>query len=111
MYKSKLNSEEKQVLKQIMQDLKRGYVFGNDRTWDHYSNRPLPYPYFDVALRIGSGRSGLLLRWHHFGSSANACTMRDLEWVITEIFQLTPSQFLDSYIRSDASSINVGVTA
>ena len=36
--------------------------------------------------------------WYHFGSSANRISEENLSWILTEIFKLTPEEFLFKYI-------------
>lgn len=102
-----MTKAEKEVLRNIMDDLKAGFSFGKDKTWDYYNNRPFPYPYFDDRLYIfrSSYNGKKYIGWCHYGSSANAVTLRDLEWIITVIFKTTPSEFLKEYIRNDKSTI------
>lgn len=98
-----MSSENNTVLRLIMDDLKSGYSYGRDFTFDHYNNKPLRYPYFDAVLRLSP--DGRLIRWQHFGSSANKCTLKDLNWIITEIFKTTPVDFIREYIRNDKSGV------
>ena len=97
-----MSTNEKEILRGIMHDLKSGFTFGKDHTWDYYNSRPMRFPYFSSVLYVTpSGNIG----YTHFGSSAIKPTMRDLEWLITVIFNTTPSGFLREYIRNDESKI------
>lgn len=40
------------------------------------------------------------IRWRHAGSSANKSTLRDLKWILSEIFEMTPEEFLFKYTTS-----------
>lgn len=98
-----MSKKEREVLRDIMRDLKDGYSFGKDCTWSYYRNAPLDYPYFGTALFLSADRK--YIHWQHFGSSANKATLKDLLWIITVIFETTPSGFLREYIRCDESVI------
>lgn len=37
------------------------------------------------------------IAWRHYGQSANPNTLRDLKWVITNIFDTTPDKFVKKY--------------
>ena len=37
------------------------------------------------------------IRWCHYGSSANKTNLKNLNWILTEIFKTTPEQFLYDY--------------
>lgn len=37
------------------------------------------------------------IRWRNYGSSANKNTKKDLKWILTEIFKITPEEFLAKY--------------
>jgi len=101
-----MTKENNAALHKIMEDLKAGYSYGTDRIWNYYNNEPYRFPYFDTRLSIGYGHNlKKYIFWTHFGSSANPVTLRDLEWIITVIFRLSPVEFLQEYIRNDASKI------
>lgn len=40
---------------------------------------------------------GQFIYWTHYGSSANKASLENLKWILQEIFQLTPEQFLFNY--------------
>ena len=97
-----MNKTESETLREIMDSLKHGYSYGYDFVWDHYNNKPMPYPFFNAVLyRTARGSIG----WTHYGSSANPCTLRDLRWIIEIIFQTTPTHFLEKFIRNDNSKL------
>lgn len=35
--------------------------------------------------------------WIHYGSSANNANKKELEWIITTIFHMTPEKFVETY--------------
>ena len=101
-----MDKQNNAVLRQIMDDLKSGYTYGKDYTFDYYHNCPYRFPFFKTCLSVGYGRDFKQhIYWEHYGSSANKCTLKDLEWIITAIFQTTPVDFPRQYIRSDQSKI------
>lgn len=97
-----MSKNEYAVLRNIMHDLKDGYVFGKDYTWDYYDNKPYRYPFFGSALYLTPAKN---IGYTHYGSSATKLTLKNLEWIITVIFEMTPSAFLREYIRNDKSTI------
>ena len=86
--------KEKQILKEIMANLKAGHAYGTD-----YPD--MRYPYFRENLYIARG----YIQWQHYGSSANRITLADLEWVITVIFGMLPSEFVNEFILDTDSKI------
>lgn len=86
---------------QIMRCLKAGKAFGLDRTWDFYENCPLDHPYFNAVLWYDDVMN--LIRWSHFGSSANKCTIHDLDWIIKTIFETSAGAFLCEYTLEENS--------
>lgn len=97
-----MSKNEKEILRGIMSDLKAGFTFGKDYTWDYYNNKPYRFPFFSSALYITPSKN---IGWTNYGSSANKCNLSELEWIITVIFKTTPSGFLREYIRNDKSTI------
>ena len=41
--------------------------------------------------------TGEYIRWRNYGSSANKNTKKDLRWILTEIFKMTPEEFMEKY--------------
>ena len=37
------------------------------------------------------------IRWTHYGSSANKNTIKDLAWILSEIFKMTAEEFMVKY--------------
>jgi hypothetical protein len=97
-----MTTKEKEILRGIMEDLKAGYSFGKDYTYDYYHGEPLRYPYYGEALYITPCGS---IGWTNYGSSANKCNLKELAWIISVIFKTTPSGFLLEYIRNDQSKV------
>lgn len=94
--------KENEILRDILRDVLTGYRYGKDRAWDYYDNKPFRYPYFESALYLTpAGNIG----YSHFGSSAIKPTTKNLEWLITVIFDTTPSEFIREYIRNDKSTL------
>lgn len=88
-----MKRNDKEILRDILRDVKNGYSYGKDYTY-------VPYPYFGAALYLTPfGNVG----YTHYGSSAIKPTLKDLEWLITTIFRTTPEGFLRDYIRNDQS--------
>lgn len=92
-----------EALNRIFDNLQNGAVYGHDRiTWrDDYPEKAIAgKPMFTTALYKDSVKP--LFHWRHYGSSANKATKKDLLWVITQIFDLTPEQFEQKYITRTA---------
>lgn len=53
--------------------------------------------YFWIVMSIGYGNGGKFIFWNHYGSSANRVSKKNLSWIITEIFRMTPEEFLFKY--------------
>ena len=72
---------EKAAFEKIYADLKAGYSYGFDFTWNHYNNKPMRYPFFDTVIFYDPIKN--LFRWTHYGSSANKATKKELKWLIS----------------------------
>lgn len=68
-----MSKNEYAVLRNIMHDLKDGYVFGKDYTWDYYENKPYRYPFFGSALYLTPSKN---IGYTHYGSSATKLTLK-----------------------------------
>lgn len=54
---------------------------------------------FWEVMSVGTSNSGkTIIRWTHYGSSANKCTHKDLAWILKEIFGMTSAEFLAEYM-------------
>ena len=93
-----MDKKNKAALRFIYRNLKHGIRYGKYNFYDYYNCRPFPFPYFCVNL----ARRGNLLSWTHYGSSAEKFTLKDLEWIITVIFNTSPIDFLRDYTAENA---------
>lgn len=75
-------------LNQIFYSLKNGQKYG----CFIYNVR---FPYYHTVLSYDPIKK--LFFWTHYGSSANKATKYDLNWIVREIFGLTPKEFLLKY--------------
>lgn len=80
----------------LYNNLVHGEKYGKFVYWNYYHNRPMLYPYFDNVLYTDNDKS--FIHWSHYGSSANKCSIRRLQWILTNIFHLSAKEFLDKYI-------------
>ena len=97
------------ALTRIFDNLTAGAVYGHDRlSWrDDYPEKAIAgKPMFTTALYKDSFKP--LFHWHNYGSSANKATMKDLLWIITQIFDCTPEQFERRYITRTAFQMKYG---
>lgn len=74
------------ALKQIYNNINAGKKYG-------YMMNNVKYPFFDVVLSANQQ----YIYWRHFGSSANKNTVEDLEWILENIFKLSPEKFIEKY--------------
>ena len=57
-------------------------------------NVKFPYDHKVLYLTLGG-----YIGWSHYGSSACRMNLRDLNWTIRNIFEMTPAEFLKTYIE------------
>lgn len=81
------SEENESSLRRIMEHIRNGGSYA-----ERVENVRYPYDH-KVLYRTLYGNIG----WCHFGSSANPMTLRDLNWVICVIFEMTPAEFLSRY--------------
>lgn len=79
------------ALKLIYRRLLNGDVFGK------IEKHRLGETYFWESLSIGSGIGGKYIYYNHYGSSATRVSLQNLKWILSEIFNVTPEQFLFEY--------------
>lgn len=95
----KKRTNQQECLKKIMEILKQGEVFGyfmNFRKEDYHNPYHLPGGYMEnIVLRMDDE----YIWWYHFGSSANTISLKNLKFIITVIFHLKPSEFLEKYVH------------
>lgn len=75
------------MLNQIFNEINNGKVFG-------YMMNNVKYPFFNPVLYLTNGG---FIGWTNFGSSANKNTIKDLEWILDNIFCMTADEFLSTY--------------
>ena len=66
----------------------------NDRMIYGQSVTNVRFPYFGWNLYLTNGG---YIGWTHCGSSAGQNTLRDLNFIIREIFRVTPEEFCKNY--------------
>ena len=91
-----MDKKNKYALRKIMHNLKQGRNYGYFMFWNYYHDCPMRFPMF--MWNLGYDKYAHVIRWRNAGSSANKATLKDLEWIITVIFETTPIQFLHDYI-------------
>ena len=94
---------DKAALTRIFDNLMAGAVYGHDRlSWrDDFPEKAIAgKPMFTTALYKHYRKP--IFCWSHYGSSANKATKKDLLWIITQVFDLTPEQFEQKYITRTA---------
>ena len=87
------------ALKAIYNNINAGKCYGYDVTGY------VKYPYFNDVLYIRESYGKKYIVWHHAGESENKNTLSDLKWIITVIFKMTPTEFIQRYITDDDSQI------
>ena len=84
-----VSKENARCLRQIMEHLRSGGSYAQFIAGDG-----ILYPYWHKVLyQTANG----FLGWNHYGSSACRANLRDLNWIIRQIFKMTPTEFTDSY--------------
>lgn len=81
------------ILRGIACDLKAGHEFG-------YHSKVLGHFEHVLWCDYGGGRDRperLLWFWSHYGRSANPANLKELAWLIREIFETTPCEFRKAY--------------
>lgn len=81
--------KNEQSLRQIMEHLRSGGSYAQFITGDG-----IRYPYWHKVLYQAANG---FLGWSHFGSSACRMNLRDLNWTIRTIFEMSPTAFLMVY--------------
>ena len=74
------------ALKEIDNNINNGKKYG-------YMMKNVKYPFFDTVLSANKQ----YIYWQRFGSSANKNTVKDLEWILENIFELSPEKFIEKY--------------
>ena len=72
----------------LLENMRRGLKFGKLEEYRDGTKT------ISTRLQVKNG----LIYWCNFGSSANAATARDMEFVITRIFKTTLDEFIRSFI-------------
>ena len=88
--------QNKEALRQIMARLKAGDAYGfvfNYRP-DHPDRPRIKEGFWNCLFKHPYKN---LICWNNFGSSAEKCTMKDLNWIIRKMFGITPYIFLHNY--------------
>ena len=77
-------------------------IHHNQSYGEHVKN--VTYPYFSDSLYViykkdehGYYTGESYIGWSHYGSSANSDTIDALEWVLENIFKLSPKEFEKRY--------------
>ena len=85
---------QREALSTIHAALLSGEQFGTvHRFRDDHPDGPRPYfspELYKIPLKPFFG-------WTHYGSSANKATKAELNWIIRQIFNITPAEFLNRY--------------
>ena len=90
---------QREALNAIHAALMSGEQFGTVHRFraDHPDG---PRPYFSPALYKIPFKP--FFGWTHYGSSANQATKTALNWIIRQIFDTTPTEFLSRYTTRSA---------
>lgn len=75
-------------LKEIKNNLMLGKGYGKQ-----YNN--VKYPYFHYNLYLSEDYKYIM--WSNYGSSAVRNNLKALYWLITTIFEMTPTEFIQAY--------------
>jgi len=86
--------EYSKELRELADELKSGVrycelmpkVFVHEEIW-----RPV------LSYGYGNNGGGPYWFWNNFGSSAETATLKNLDWLLKTIFELTPAEFMKKY--------------
>lgn len=91
-----MNKTERIALQTIYETINDGGMYG-------YDILDISRPYFHIVLCTMYSKGKKYIWWRHAGQSANKNTLKELEWVITTIFKMTPTEFIGKYITGNES--------
>ena len=83
--------------KEALQEIRKNLLDG--KRYARWFDYGVKYPFWDVKLYYN--RIKKLWCWQNYGSSANKATLRELEWIITVIFKMSPAEFVKTYTVID----------
>lgn len=90
--------EEREALEKIYNDLLSGIDYGKDFDFG------VRYPYFDTRLWITKNKQ--YIGFSHYGSSHQKTNIKNLLWILFNIFGLSPEEFLSKYITREQSKFD-----
>lgn len=95
-----------EALKLIMQKLKNGFIFGHFIEWTDTGlyGQPKKHKIFSYNLYVN--KYDPYIFWHYYGSSANKKTLKNLNWIVRNIFKCTPIDFIKKYQAFTQEQIN-----
>lgn len=79
--------------KEALQEIRTNLLAG--KRYARWFDYDVKYPFWDVKLYYN--RTKKLWCWSNYGSSAEKATLKDLEWLITVIFKMSPAEFVKTY--------------
>lgn len=91
-----MKNPETIALHKLYNDLKAGETYGEEL-------HNVRFPCWWYVL--GYDRIKKLFYWRHYGSSANAATLEDLKWILSVIFKMTATEFLENYMKKSESAL------
>ena len=74
------------ALKEIYNNINNGKKYGE-------IEKNVKYPFFWTVLTANEK----YIYWCYFGESANKNTITDLAWILKNIFEITPEEFIEKY--------------
>ena len=81
------------ILNQIYSNLQKGLYYYETKKCPHNE-----WYYDSIVLWVTQHNN---IGWEHYGRAANKNTKKDLKWIIEEIFELTPEEFINKYKLSE----------
>lgn len=89
---------EREALLKIYNDLLSGIDYGKD--FDH----GVRYPFFDTSLWTTKNKQ--YIGFSHYGSSCQRANIKNLLWILFNIFNMSPEDFLSKYITREQSKFD-----
>ena len=96
-----MNAKEKETLREILHNVRSGKVYGTinkANPWvgvDNLKHECLWQFYSESGHRW-------MIGWDNYGRGAIRDNLKDLEWLISAIFEMKPSEFVATYTTEEA---------
>lgn len=87
-----MEMKEELILKEIFDNISNGKVYGEYILNNNTQKRDL----FWAVLYTTFDRKYIV--WRYYGGSFNKHVLKDLKWILENIFECKPSEFIEKYV-------------